>query len=151
MNKPDRRKPASAEPEPARPLLALVLKVARQLEHRLEAELSRRGLSGAKATALGLLAEASEPLPLGKLAHQNACVRSNITQLVDRLEGDGLVRRVSDPDDRRVRRAALTAPGRKANAQARRIVAGQERAVATALSREEAATLAGLLRRLVSE
>jgi DNA-binding MarR family transcriptional regulator len=35
-------------------------------------------------------------------------VRSNVTQLMDRLEADGLVRRVDDPDDRRTVRAAVT-------------------------------------------
>jgi len=39
------------------------------------------------------------------------CVRSNITQLVDRLEADGLVRRLKDPQDRRTVRAAVTRLG----------------------------------------
>jgi DNA-binding MarR family transcriptional regulator len=38
-------------------------------------------------------------------------VRSNITQLMDRLEADGLVRRVKDPQDRRTVRAAVTRLG----------------------------------------
>jgi len=38
-------------------------------------------------------------------------VRSNITQLVDRLESDGLVKRVDDPADRRAVLAAVTALG----------------------------------------
>jgi DNA-binding MarR family transcriptional regulator len=46
------------------------------------------------------------------LAEECACVRSNITQLVDRLEADKLVVRSDDPDDRRSIRAELTAEGR---------------------------------------
>jgi DNA-binding MarR family transcriptional regulator len=52
-------------------------------------------------------------LPLGTLAERCACVRSNITQLVDRLEAEGLVARVDDPRDRRSIRAELTAEGRR--------------------------------------
>jgi DNA-binding MarR family transcriptional regulator len=48
---------------------------------------------------------------LSDLAERLSCVRSNITQLVDRLEADGLVRRVDDPADRRSVRAELTRLG----------------------------------------
>ncbi|MFV9507507.1 MAG: MarR family winged helix-turn-helix transcriptional regulator [Oscillochloridaceae bacterium umkhey_bin13] len=39
------------------------------------------------------------------------CVKSTITRLVDRLERDGLVQRLPDPDDRRAQRLVLTAYG----------------------------------------
>jgi DNA-binding MarR family transcriptional regulator len=39
-------------------------------------------------------------------------VKSNVTQLVDRLESDGLVRREADPGDRRSIRAVVTDSGR---------------------------------------
>ena len=66
----------------------------------------------AKQSALTQLALAGEPLTLGDLAARLSCVRSNITQLVDRLEADGLVRRVDDAADRRSVRAELTDRGR---------------------------------------
>lgn len=69
------------------------------------------GLSIAKHSALSQLSEAGRPLTLSELAERLSCVRSNITQLVDRLEADGLVRRVADPDDRRSVRAELTELG----------------------------------------
>ena len=137
--------------EDAASLLSLVLDVAHELETRLEHALAEEGLSGAKASTLNFLAEAKDPLSLSELAHENSCVRSNITQLVDRLETDGLVRRVNDPDDRRIRRAALTTDGRKACKDACRVITAQEHAVQSALSREETATLVRLLRRLISE
>ena len=65
----------------------------------------------AKHGALTKLEEAGEPLTLSELAERLSCVRSNITQLVDRLEADGLVRRVADPADRRSVRAELTKLG----------------------------------------
>ena len=77
----------------------------------METALGNVGLSIAKHSALSQLAKAGEPLTLSELAERLSCVRSNITQLVDRLEADGLVRRVADPADRRSVRAELTELG----------------------------------------
>ncbi len=87
------------------------LDVADQLYERIGAALDRVGLSYAKYEILRSLRESSEPLALGCLAEEQSCARSNITQLVDRLEADGLVRRVPDPADRRGVRAELTEEG----------------------------------------
>lgn len=95
----------------AKPLLYTLLGAAHLLEARLEAALAEAGLSTAKLGVLTLLAEAGEPLTLGELAARQQCVRSNMTQLVDRLEAEGLVRRVPDPVDRRSIRATLTPEG----------------------------------------
>jgi DNA-binding MarR family transcriptional regulator len=89
-----------------------LLHAAAAVEGKLEDALDKVGLSMAKQSALTKLAEAGEPLSLSELAARLACVRSNITQLVDRLEADGLVRRVDDPSDRRSIRAELTPLGR---------------------------------------
>jgi DNA-binding MarR family transcriptional regulator len=93
-------------------LLATVLHVASLIQDRLETALEPTGLSLAKLGALRHLAEANEPLALGQLAERIACVKSNVTQLVDRLEADQLVRRVPDPSDRRSVRAEITEEGR---------------------------------------
>jgi DNA-binding MarR family transcriptional regulator len=89
-----------------------ILKALGAVEADLEASLEPLGLSLAKLNVLAQLAQAGEPLPLGSLADRCACVRSNITQLVDRLEADKLVIRSDDPRDRRSIRAELTAEGR---------------------------------------
>ncbi len=88
-----------------------LLHAAQAVTDRLEASLEPVGLSMAKHSALTQLSEAGEPLTLSELAARLSCVRSNITQLVDRLEADGLVRRVDDPSDRRSVRAELTQLG----------------------------------------
>ena len=89
----------------------VLLEAARSIQERLEGALEGVGLSSAKYHALDALAQAREPLTLGELAGRLKCVRSNITQLVDRLEGEGLVQRVDDPADRRAVRAVLTPLG----------------------------------------
>ena len=82
-----------------------LLGAAHAIEARLEAALDPVGLSLAKFGVLRTLAAAREPMSLSDLAKQLACVRSNITQIVDRLEKDGHVRRRADPADRRGIRA----------------------------------------------
>jgi DNA-binding MarR family transcriptional regulator len=93
-----------------------LLEAAHALEARVEEALAGVGLSSAKYTVLAKLAQAGEPLALSELAAQVSCVRSNMTQLIDRLEAEGLVRRVDDPEDRRMVRAALTKLGEEREA-----------------------------------
>lgn len=89
-------------------IAASILNAAEIIAGRIEEALGRAGLSRAKQDALSALAESGEPLTLSELATRLNCVRSNITQLVDRLEKEGMVRRVNDPSDRRSIRAELT-------------------------------------------
>jgi DNA-binding MarR family transcriptional regulator len=97
---------------PAQPHFTLsLLHAAQTVGDELESALNSLGLSMAKQSALTKLAEAGEALTLSELAARLSCVRSNITQLIDRLEADGLVRRVDDADDRRSVRAELTQIG----------------------------------------
>jgi DNA-binding MarR family transcriptional regulator len=84
-------------------------------------------------------------VPLSQLADRLACVKSNITQLVDRLEADGLVERKSDPRDRRTRLAVLTAAGRKAVAEGSQVQLETERTLLKRLTRDEARQLSELL------
>jgi DNA-binding MarR family transcriptional regulator len=89
-----------------------VLHAAHALEDKVEEALGRAGLSTPKYSVLNALVETGEALSLSELAARLSCVRSNMTQLVDRLESDGLVKRVSDPNDRRAVKAAITDEGR---------------------------------------
>ena len=93
-------------------LTMALLGAAQAVETRIESSLSPLGLSLAKLNVLGILVGSNSPLTLGELAQKLACVRSNVTQLVDRLESDGLVKREADPTDRRSIRAVITDAGR---------------------------------------
>jgi len=128
--------------------LFAVLHTSSVLESRVEAKLSEIGLSLAKLAALHHLSEAGESLPLGQLAERLSCVKSNVTQLVDRLEADGLVSRATDPNDRRSRLAVLTDVGREAYAKGRKIQIDTEEALFGALTAQESATLHTLLAKL---
>jgi DNA-binding MarR family transcriptional regulator len=91
--------------------LASFLDAADRLYERIGVALGRAGLSYPKYEVLEHLKSSGEPVSLGALADGQSCARSNITQLVDKLEIDGLVRRVADPEDRRGIRAELTEAG----------------------------------------
>ncbi len=135
-----------AEAEP--PGLFALLPASSVLEGRLEARLSEVGLSLAKLAALHRLTEAGESLPLGQLAERLSCVKSNVTQLVDRLEADGLVNRTSDPNDRRSRLAVLTEAGKAAFAKGSEIQMQTEREMFGVLTEGESDTLHTLLGKL---
>src|SRR3954462_13029407 len=128
--------------------LFAVLHASSVLESRLESKLSEVGLSLAKLAALDRLSNAGESLPLGQLAERLSCVKSNVTQLVDRLEADGLVSRTSDPNDRRSRLAVLTDAGRTAYQKGSEIQQQTERELFGVLTKEESDVLHQLLEKL---
>lgn len=111
----------------------------------LEDRLTGLGLSLPKLAALRVLSEAGEALPLGQLAERLSCVKSNITQLVDRLEADGFVTREQDPNDRRARLAVLTVKGHKAFEEGTRVQQQTDKDLFGSLSPEEGRQLASLL------
>ena len=137
---------------PASPSTGLVaLLHAADVSHGyVESKLSRLGLSLPKLAALSVLSDAGESLPLGQLAERLSCVKSNITQLVDRLEADGFVSRALDPKDRRSRLAVITAAGRKACEEGLGVRNQVERELFGGLSTDEARQFGALLAKLVA-
>ncbi len=125
-----------------------LLHAAGAAQDLLEARLGGAGLSLAKLAALSALRDAGESLPLSQLAERLSCVRSNITQLVDRLVADGLVSRAADPHDRRSRLAVMTSAGREACETGTRIQQQAEQALLSELSPAERRQLAVLMAKL---
>jgi len=126
----------------------LVLGAAHEVEARLEGALGQVGLSLAKFRVLSQLLEVGEAMPLGQLAERCSCVRSNMTQLVDRLEADRLVQRVADASDRRCVRAVLTDEGRRRHTEGARILEETEREVFARLGAPDRAALEHLVQLL---
>jgi DNA-binding MarR family transcriptional regulator len=93
-------------------LLTLLIKSGRFAESKLDQALDSASLTFVKWRMLDALVKAKSPVSLGKLAEHLNCVKSNVTQLTDRLEAEGTVRRVSDPEDRRSILIELTESGR---------------------------------------
>jgi DNA-binding MarR family transcriptional regulator len=132
-------------------LLAKFLHAAGRTEARLETALAITGLSLAKFVLLNHLAKMGEPLPLTRLAERLVCVKSNITQLIDRLEAEKLVERVDDPKDRRSVLAALTEEGWRRYEQGKQALASAERDTLKSFASGEVEELSRLLNRFISD
>jgi DNA-binding MarR family transcriptional regulator len=130
------------------PMAFLMMGAVHQMEAHLESALGGIGLSLAKFRVLSQLVEAKEPVPLSSLAERCSCVRSNMTQLVDRLEAEKLVERVSDPSDRRSVLAALTSEGRARHDQGAQVLADSEREVFERIPEADRESLARLVQLL---
>jgi DNA-binding MarR family transcriptional regulator len=87
---------------------------------------------------------------LGQLADRLACVKSNVTQLVDRLEAEGLVTRSSDPEDKRSRLAIITDTGRQVHQDGARIQRQVEEELFATLSVDDSVRLSEIIAKLKS-
>lgn len=94
-------------------LLRHLLRMGKVTEGRLDVLLSAVDLSASRLLALQKLEQTDESLSLGQLASCLAFVKSNATQLVDRLEQDQLVKRVPSPEDRRCTQVEVTDAGKQ--------------------------------------
>jgi DNA-binding MarR family transcriptional regulator len=122
---------------------------------RLARRLRQQGETAASPTQLAALAtvERHGSITLGELAAVERVQPPTITAAIGRLEQRGLVRRRTDPDDRRVARVEITREGRRLLERSRsRKTAYLERRLA-ALSADERVTLeraAEILERLLA-
>jgi DNA-binding MarR family transcriptional regulator len=93
--------------------LTSVMRVQQIFLSRVEAVLRPLGLTFARFELLALLAFSRHgALPLGKLGVRLQVHPASVTNAVDRLEEQGLVRRVRHLDDGRITLATITADGR---------------------------------------
>ncbi len=100
----------TTRPEPDPALVArLSLSVTRLARVLRQQEPARS--SPAAAAALATIVRRG-PITLGDLAAAEQVSPSTITKIVSRLEADGAIERVIDPDDRRVHRVQLSEEGR---------------------------------------
>jgi DNA-binding MarR family transcriptional regulator len=128
--------------------LGALLHTASTVQAHAELKLAAVGLSLPKLAALTAISEAGESMPLSQLAERLSCVKSNITQLVDRMETDGFVTRAAEPNDRRSRLAVLTPAGRDAYERGTRIYEETERDLLAGLEPAEARQLRALMEKL---
>jgi DNA-binding MarR family transcriptional regulator len=102
--------------EPARPMAAVtsIMRAQQVLMARLNDLLRPHGLTFPRYEALMLLSfTRSGALPLGKIGERLQVHRTSVTNIIDKLEDDGLVRRVPHANDRRATLAEITDAGRE--------------------------------------
>ena len=94
-------------------------------------------LTFARYEALVLLAFSREgALPLGKMGARLMVHPTSVTNIVDRLEHQGLVRRTAHPTDRRTTLAEITEDGRRTVAKATEAVSATNFGMAALTDRE---------------
>jgi DNA-binding MarR family transcriptional regulator len=138
-------------PRPASAASREAWSIMEQLVSRSRRDTSARihelGLAPRQANALRCL-DPEAPIAMSRLAEALHCDNSNVTQIVDRLEADGLVERRPSPRDRRVKTLVLTAHGREMRAEVERRLTEPPPLLA-ALRGEDARLLRDALRRMV--
>ena len=83
-----------------------ITRTARRLRQEADA-----GLSPSLTAALATI-DRHGPLTPSRLAEMERIQRPTVTRLLATLENDGLVERLTDPDDRRVSHVSITKEGR---------------------------------------
>ena len=104
---------------PTMAVVTSIVRVQQLLLARIDAVLKPHGLTFARYEVLMLLSfSRSGSLPLGKIGKRLQVHPASVTNAIDRLEAQRLVRRVPHPTDRRATLASLTARGRSVAAAA---------------------------------
>ncbi len=129
-------------------LIALLYRIEKITDAHINALFQPIQLTCVQHLVLKLLIEAGEPLPLGQIAEKLHSVRSNVTQMIDRLTSEGLVERVFDPADRRRVLAQITEEGRRRFDATSQIEALVEQELHANFTRQERDQLVTLLSRL---
>lgn len=91
-----------------------IVRTAEFLRSAFAESLKPHGITGTQYNVLRILRGAgSEGLPCGQIAERMVTQDSDITRLLDRLSGMGLIARGRSEQDRRVVTAVITPEGRK--------------------------------------
>ncbi|MHC0428911.1 MarR family winged helix-turn-helix transcriptional regulator [Streptomyces sp. O3] len=108
--------PGPTPPDPDSLLAEQLLRLTRRLHrvHKRCLEQSGIAITPAQSRLLRTLVHYDAPPRMADLAQRLEVVPRAVTTLVDGLESSGCVRRVPDPDNRRVIRIELTDTGRVA-------------------------------------
>jgi DNA-binding MarR family transcriptional regulator len=118
-------------------LLPRIGKLAAQVAHE------RGAITLERARILWQLVES--PRRSGELAHRCALTPASVSELVDLLERDGLVRRSEDPTDRRVVVVEITARGRREIERVGELMKAPVAKILAGLSADKRARLAAAL------
>ena len=146
-----RRERADVDVEPLE-VLSRVSRLSRHLDLARREAFGGHDLEPWEFDVLAALRRAGAPYTLspGDLLRQNLVSSGTMTNRLDRLEKRGFLRREPDPHDRRGVRAVLTDEGRAAVDASLDDLLTQEREILAALSDDERAELARMLRLLVT-
>ncbi|GAB3962965.1 MarR family winged helix-turn-helix transcriptional regulator [Streptomyces sparsus] len=131
--------------DPTGSLADQLIGLTRRLHRAQRRHLEPMGVTPAQARLLRTLSHCSEPPRMADLAERLDVVPRAVTTLVDGLEQRHAVRRVPDPDSRRVTRIELTADGRELLGRLRQARRAAAEELLAPLSETQRAELSRLL------
>ncbi|MFI5757745.1 MarR family winged helix-turn-helix transcriptional regulator [Streptomyces sp. NPDC051569] len=126
-----------------------LLRLTRRLHRIQKRQMDPLGITPAQARLLRTVVSYDQPPRMADLATRLDVVPRAVTSLVDGLEGNGWVRRVPDPTNRRVVRIEITDTGRATLASLRGARRSAAEDVLAPLTAEQREVLGGLLSVLV--
>ena len=121
---------------------------ARAWRFALDRHLKAHGLTAAGWNALAAVADSPEPPSQRELARRLGVDGATLVTTLDRLAGGGLVRRDSEPGDRRVKRIGLTPDGDALTRQVRAEAAALHDATVARLDPDARAAVSAVLENL---
>jgi DNA-binding MarR family transcriptional regulator len=142
----------AVDPKPAEGRLSIIRLISRvrvELIDAMDRELAQFDISAPQMMVLGLVANQESPLSAATICKNISYDPGAMTRMIDRLQQKGLVRRVPNPDDRRLMNLEMTAAGRSLYPQ---LLAAKETVQAQFLrgfSRDEVRQLETLLARML--
>jgi DNA-binding MarR family transcriptional regulator len=132
-------------------VIGRISRVSALVQRELERVFAQHGLAGGDFDVLATLRRSGAPdrLTPGELSRSTMVTTGGMTKRLDRLESLGLIRRESDPRDRRGKRIALTDDGRALIDRAVEAHLQNEERLLADLSDAKREELAALLRELL--
>ncbi len=126
-----------------------LLTCTNMIEQRIRQNLREEfGITLPRFDLLAQLQRAPDGLTMGELSRRLMVTNGNVTGLIERLVGEGLVERRSAPGDRRAQVVRLTAAGEQALVGMLPVHHGWVETMLAGLGRDDMATLLALLARL---
>lgn len=136
-----------ASARPAAPLLRLLAGSFKLSRARLQRELEQHGVHAGQDYLLEVLWE-EDGLSVGEIAERLRIEVPTVVRTAQRMQAAGIVRRESDPADRRRSRIVLTARGRELEPVVRGALRHVSRAATKGLTAAEREQLLDLLTRV---
>jgi DNA-binding MarR family transcriptional regulator len=145
-----RRERPDLDPAPMG-VIGRISRIATLVQRELERVFAQYGITGGDFDVLSTLRRSGAPYRLtpGKLSRSTMVTTGGMTKRLDRLETSGLIRRESDPRDRRGKLIALTDEGRALVDTAVEAHLRNEERLLADLSAAKRDELAALLRELL--
>ena len=122
--------------------LSFTSMVERRVRSRLHADF---GVTLPRFDVMAALHDAPEGLSMGEVSRRLMVSNGNVTGIIERLDREGLVRRRTNPDDRRSQLVSLTVSGRTAFEEMAEVYEGWIVAMLSGLCEEEVEQLKYLL------